>query len=48
MVARIRLTPEAKRVESVPDLWDISDRPLKTDDVSKTTPTRAKRSGQKG
>ena len=42
---RINITPETELVESVPDLWDISDTPIRTDDVSKTNPKPAKRSG---
>jgi hypothetical protein len=51
MVASIRLrkniTPDTELVESVPDLWGISDRPIKTDDVSKTRPECPKKSGKK-
>ena len=42
------ITPDTELVESVPDLWDISHRPIKADNVSKTRQKLAKRSGQKG
>jgi len=42
------MTPDSELVDFVPDLWNIGDRPFKTDDVSKTKPKRAKRSGKKG